>query len=59
MRKVEFYIYEDELWCLRPDGTNDRVAERDSSLVKDTLDVIRECYPDAYKVKVINSQSVI
>ena len=49
MRNVEFYIYEDELWCLRPDGSNDRVTERDSSLVKDALDVIRECYPDAYK----------
>lgn len=49
MKNLEFYIYEDELWCLYPDGTNDRVTERSTVLVKETLDIIRECYSDAYK----------
>lgn len=49
MRNVEFYIYEDELWCLYPDGTNDKVTEHCITLVKETLDIIRNCYPGAYK----------
>ena len=49
MGNIEFYIYEDELWCLYPDGTNDRVTEHNASLIKEILDTIRECYPDAYK----------
>lgn len=48
MRDLEFYIYEDELWCMFPDGRNEKVTEHNNELVKSVLDKIRELYPDAY-----------
>lgn len=48
MRDLEFYIYEDELWCMFSDGRNEKVTEHCTELVKSILDHIRECYPDAY-----------
>ena len=49
MKDLEFYIFEDELWCLFPDGSNQPVTDKDIGLIKSILDRIRECYPDAYK----------
>ena len=49
MKDLEFYIFEDELWCLFPDGSNQPVTDKDIGLIKSVLDRIRECYPDAYK----------
>ena len=49
MKDLEFYIFEDELWCLFPDGSNQPVTDKDIGLMKSVLDRIRECYPDAYK----------
>lgn len=48
MKDLEFYIFEDELWCLFPNGNNKPITDKDIELVKNILDRIRECYPDAY-----------
>lgn len=48
MKDLEFYMFEDELWCLSPDGSNKPVTDKDIVLIKSILDRIRECYPDAY-----------
>ena len=29
MKDLEFYIFEDELWCLFPDGSNKPVTDKD------------------------------
>lgn len=49
MEGLEFYILDDELWCLHPDGNNEQVTERNANLVKRILTIIREYYPEAYK----------
>lgn len=49
MRDLEFYIFEDELWCMFSNGANEKITESQTELVKDILDRIRECYPSAYK----------
>jgi DNA-binding CsgD family transcriptional regulator len=48
MGDYEFYILEDELWCIK-DGKNFLVEETQTELITDILDKIRNCYPDAYK----------
>lgn len=48
MRNLEFYIYEDELWCLFPDGRNEQVTEHSTELIKSILEEIREFHPEAY-----------
>lgn len=49
MRDLEFYIYEDELWCMFSDGKNEQVTEHNIELIKEMLCKIREFYPEAYK----------
>ena len=49
MKDLEFYIFEDELWCMFPDGSNNPITDKDTILVKDILERIRECYPKAYQ----------
>ena len=49
MKDIEFYIYDSELWCIHPDGRNERVSEQDKDLIQGILQRIREQYPDAYK----------
>lgn len=49
MNDLEFYIFEDELWCMFPDGSNKPITDKETVLVKDILERIRECYPEAYK----------
>lgn len=34
MKDLEFYIFEDELWCLFPDGSNQPVTDKDIGLIK-------------------------
>lgn len=47
MNDLEFYIYDNELWCIFPDGRNEKITEG-SELVKPILEAIREFYPEAY-----------
>ena len=47
--ELEFYIYEDELWCKSSDGRNHVVTEDDTELIQKMLMMIREHYPTAYK----------
>lgn len=48
MGGLEFYIFEDELWCKSDDGRNLIVDESQTELIKSILDEIREYYPIAY-----------
>lgn len=49
MKDLEFYILEDELWCLFPDGRNEQVTEHSTAIIKEALDKIRTFYPEAYE----------
>lgn len=49
MKGLEFYLYEDELWCLSDDGKNQQLTENNIELIKSILERIREFYPDAYR----------
>ena len=49
MGKLEFYIFESELWCKHDDGRNEVVTENNTDLVQALLERIREQYPEAYK----------
>lgn len=46
---VEFYVYEDELWCRYSDGNTFLVDETQVELVSYVLNNVRARYPDAYK----------
>lgn len=46
---VEFYIYNEELWFIKDDGTNQALAEKDTEVIQELLSTIRERYPEAYK----------
>lgn len=48
MGGLEFYIFENELWCKSDDGRNEIVTEDNTELVRTILDAIREHYPRAY-----------
>ena len=48
MINLEFYLLEDELWCLYPDGRNEQVTEKNTSLIMEVLSSIREFFPEAY-----------
>lgn len=48
MNGIEFYTFDDELWCKKSDGTNIRVTEDSRDIVKAMFDTIVEFYPDAY-----------
>lgn len=47
MEKIEFYIYEDELWC-KTAGRNFIVTEKDTELIDYILTIVRERYPKTY-----------
>lgn len=49
MEGLEFYMFEDELWCKTSDGKNFMVDETHTELVKYILEKVRACYPEAYK----------
>lgn len=46
---LEFYVFEDELWCKTSDGKNFIVDEKKTDLVRYILDIVRNRYPDAYE----------
>lgn len=46
--RLEFYLYEGELWCKDDEGHN-TLVEKNSELLDRFLTMIREDYPDAYK----------
>ena len=46
--RLEFYLYEGELWCKDDAGHNILVDETQTELLDSMLSRIRECYPDAY-----------
>lgn len=48
MGGLEFYIFENELWCKLDDGRNEIVTEDNTELVRTILNAIREHYPRAY-----------
>lgn len=45
---LEFYLFEDELWCKTTDGKNFVVDDGKTELIKFILDAIRSRYPEAY-----------
>lgn len=49
MENLEFYILDNELWCIFSDGRNEQVTEHNTELVREVLSKIREFYPEAYK----------
>lgn len=49
MEGLEFYMFEDELWCKTSDGKNFIVDETHTWLVKYILEKVRACYPEAYE----------
>ena len=46
--KIEFYIYNDELWYITAEGQNRKLTERDTEIISDLLTMIAEMYPTAY-----------
>lgn len=48
MRTAEFYIYNNELWCMT-ESTNRVVTEKDTDIIAPMIERIREHYPEAYK----------
>lgn len=48
MEGLEFYVFEDELWCKTTSGKNILVDETKTELVKYMLEKIRSRYPGAY-----------
>ena len=49
MGGLEFYTFEDELWCKTDDGENFVVDETRKELVSYIINNVRERYPEAYK----------
>ena len=47
--KLEFYLYESELWCKDELGNNVLVDPSKEEVIDRLLTIIRECYPQAYK----------
>ncbi|WP_317162465.1 helix-turn-helix domain-containing protein [Sodaliphilus pleomorphus] len=46
--KLEFYIYDDELWYITTDGRNCKLTENDTDIIAGLLSSISEMYPAAY-----------
>lgn len=60
MEGLEFYAFEDELWCKTSDGRNFIVDENKSDLIKFILGKIRSCYPEAFEtLKKIYAKSAL
>lgn len=45
---IEFYIFNDELWSIKDDGTNQVLTENDTETIQMLIAIIRERYPNAY-----------
>lgn len=46
--RLEFYLYEEELWCKDTKGCNILVDAHQTDLLDNILARIKECYPEAY-----------
>lgn len=46
--RIEFYIYNDELWYISADGCNRKLSEKDTDVISELLTMIEEMYPSAY-----------
>ena len=46
--RLEFYLYEGELWCKDDQGHNVLIDQTQGALLDSMLSRIRECYPEAY-----------
>lgn len=46
---VEFYIFNEELWYIKDDGTNQPLSEKDTDMIQKIISAIRERYPEAYE----------
>ncbi len=46
---VEFYLFNEELWFINDDGTNQALTEKDSGIIQELIAAIRERYPEAYR----------
>lgn len=49
MERLEFYIFESELWCKSDDGKNFIVTENDTEIVSQIFIIINERYPKAFE----------
>lgn len=47
--KIEFYIYENELWYMTSDGETDKLTESNRDIISSILNTIQDSYPEAYK----------
>ena len=48
MDRLEFYIYQDELWCKTDEGKNFIVDETCTPIIAYIINKVRACYPKAY-----------
>ena len=46
--RLEFYLYEGELWCKDDQGHNILVDQTQGELLDSMLSHVKECYPNAY-----------
>ena len=49
MERLEFYIFESELWCKTESGKNFMVTENDTEIISNLFLLIREHYPKAFE----------
>ena len=48
MSKLEFYIFDDEVWCRHSDGRNEIVDEHNREIIDSVFSIIETSYPDAF-----------
>ncbi len=48
MRTIEFYTYDDEVWCRYEDGKTEKLSEHNIVLVNGLFDMIKNGYTDAF-----------
>lgn len=46
---IEFFSYEQEVWCRRRDGSVMRITESDVDIIRDITEMISAFYPEAYR----------
>lgn len=46
---IEFYIFNEELWYITEDGTNQVLSEHNTDIIQKMIVAIRERYPEAYE----------
>lgn len=48
MERIEFYTYDDEVWCRYEDGRNERLTEKSTEIVDLIFDLVMERYSEAF-----------